>query len=119
MVRCEGTGSETLRTEDESGRSTHENLWATRKHSSATSDHVKAEVVLINGVGCLGTLVKDTAGRIHALACGVPDRELNETKYLKDALDMINVWQPRCSRRRSESRDGQETTVVILVERPQ
>ena len=79
----------------------------------ATSDHVKAEEVLNNGVGCLGTLVKDTTGTTHAL------RESNETKYLKEALDMINDWQSRSSRRRSESHDGQETTEIILVERPQ
>ena len=41
---------------------------------------MKAEV-LDNGVGCLGTLVKDTAGATHALTCGVLDRESNETKY--------------------------------------
>ena len=36
----------------------------------ATGDHVKAEEVLNNSVGCLGTLVKDTAGATHALTCG-------------------------------------------------
>ena len=75
-----------------------------------TSDHVKAEEALRNGVGCRGTLVKDTAGAIHALTRGVPDRESNESKYLKEALDMR-------SRRRSESHDDQETTEVILVEK--
>ena len=82
-----------------------------------TSDHVKAEEALSNGVGCPGTLVKDTAGATHALTRGVPDRESNESKYLKEALDMINDWQSRCSRRRSESHDDQETTEVILVEK--
>ena len=52
---------------------------------------MKAEEVLNNGVGCLGTLVKDTAGATHALTCGVPDLESNETKYLKEALDMITA----------------------------
>ena len=55
----------------------------------ATSDHVKAEGVLNNGVGCLGTLVRETANVTHAHACGVPDRESNETKYLREATDMI------------------------------
>ena len=82
-----------------------------------TSDHVKAEEALSNGVGCPGTLVKDTAGAIHALTRGVPDRESNESKYLKEALDMINDWQSRCSRRRSERHDDHETTEVILVEK--
>ena len=45
-----------------------------------TSDHVKAEEVLNNGVGCPGTLVKDTAGATLALTRGVPDQESNETK---------------------------------------
>ena len=45
-----------------------------------TKDHVKAEEVLNNSLGCLGVLVKDTAGNIHALTCGVPDRVSNETK---------------------------------------
>ena len=84
----------------------------------ATSDHVKAEEVLNNG-GCLGTVAKDTAGATHAVTPGVPDRESNETPYVKEALDMINDWQSRCCRRRSESHDGQETTEEILVERPQ
>ena len=38
----------------------------------ATSGHVKAEEVLNNGVGCVGTLVKDTADSTHALTCGIP-----------------------------------------------
>ena len=46
----------------------------------ATRDHVKAEEVLNNSVGCLSTLVKDTAGATHALTCGVLDRESNETR---------------------------------------
>ena len=84
-----------------------------------TSDHVKAEEVLNNGVECPGTLVKDTAGATLALTRGVLDRESNETKHLKEALDMIHDWQSRCSRRRSERHDDQETTEVIPVERPQ
>ena len=45
----------------------------------ATREHVKAEEVLNDSLGCLGTLVKDTAGATQALTCGVPDRESNET----------------------------------------
>ena len=40
-------------------------------------------------MGCLGTLVNAT----HALTCGDPDRESNETKYLREATDMIEEWQ--------------------------
>ena len=75
--------------------------------------------VFSNSLGCLGTLVKDTAGATHALAYGVPDRELNETKYLKDALKVINDWQSRCSRRLSEGHLDRDSTEVVLVERPQ
>ena len=85
----------------------------------ATRDQVKAEEVLNNSLGCFGTLVKDTAGATHALACGVPDRESNETKYLKDALKVINDWQSRCPRRSSGGRADRDTTEVVLVERPQ
>ena len=80
---------------------------------------MKAEEVLNNSLGCLGTLVKDTAGATHALACGVPDRESNETKYLKDALKVIIDWQSRCPRRSAEGRADRDTTEVVLVERPQ
>ena len=41
-----------------------------------------AEEVLNDSLDCLGTLVKDRAGATHALTCGVPDRESNETKYV-------------------------------------
>ena len=53
-----------------------------------SEDHVMAEEVLNDSLGCLGTLVKDTAGATHALTCGVPDRESNETKYLEEALEV-------------------------------
>ena len=44
----------------------------------------------------------------------------NETKYLGEALDMIDAWQARCSRPSSDAHDGHETTEVgFLVERPQ
>ena len=85
----------------------------------ATRDHVKTEEVLNNSVGCLGTLVKDTTRATQALTCGVLDRESNETKYLKEAPDMINDWQSRCSRRSSEDHADQDITEVVLVERPQ
>ena len=84
-------------------------------------DHAMAEEeeVLSDSLGCLGTLIKDTAGATHALTCGVPDRESNETKYLKEALEMISDWQSRCSRRSSDSQEGPDITEVVLDERPQ
>ena len=63
-------------------RALHKAPWvdvqeASRRHSvlkrkaedaHETWDHVKAEEVLNDSLGCLGTLVKDTAGR-HSRAC--------------------------------------------------
>ena len=54
--------------------------------------------------------MKDTAGATLALARGVPDQESNETKYIKEALDMINDWQSRCSRRRLRAPQSVMTT---------
>ena len=65
-----------------------------------------AEEVLNNSLGFLGAVVKDAASATHALTCGVPDRESNETTCLKEASDMINDWQSRCSRRSFESHEG-------------
>ena len=81
-----------------------------------------AEEVLNNNLGCLGDLVKVTASSTHALSCGAPDRDSNETKDLREALEMINEWHTRCSRRSSEGHDGHDghdTTEVVLMERPQ
>ena len=29
----------------------------------------------------------------HSLTCGVPDRESNESKYLREATELIEAWQ--------------------------
>ena len=78
-----------------------------------------AEEALNNSLGCLGALVWDTAGATHALTCRVPDRESNEAKYLREALEMINDWVSRCSRRSSESHEVPDITEMVLVARPQ
>ena len=86
----------------------------------ATKDHMMAERGTLQQPGLPGrSLVEDTAGATHALTWGVPDRESNETKYLKEALEMINDWQSRYSRRSSESHEGPDTTEEVLHERPQ
>ena len=79
----------------------------------ATKELTKAEEV------CIGVLVKDTTSAPHALSCGVPDRDSIETKHFGEALEMIDAWQARCSRRSSDDHNGHETTEVVLVERPQ
>ena len=78
-----------------------------------------AEDGLKNSLGCLGDLVRDTASATHALSCEVPDRDSNETKYLREALEIIDEWQARCSRRSSADHDGREAAEVVLFERPQ
>ena len=71
----------------------------TRSHRErcrrATKQHVSAEEEMNNSSGYLGDLVKDTASAAHALSCGVPNRDSNGGKYLRDA------FQKRGSRRRS------------------
>ena len=61
----------------------------------------KAEESVNNHLVCFGDLVKDRASATHALSCGVPDRNSNETKHLGEALEMIDVWQARCFGRSS------------------
>ena len=46
-------------------------------------------------LGFLGWYVKETAAATHSLTCGVPDRESNEVKYLRDAAQLIEEWQRR------------------------
>ena len=78
---------------------------------------MKAEEVLSNGVACLGTLVKDTAGATHALTCGVLDRESNETRYLRGATDMIEEWQRQLQRGPSVNHPSCEHNEVVFIER--
>ena len=66
---------------------------------------MSAEEELNNSLECLGDLVKDTAGARQ-----------QRSEVLAGDHDMIDEFQSRASRRGSP---GQETTVLILVERPQ
>ena len=63
----------------------------TRSHRElrgrATQDHMMAEEALNNGSGCLGDLGKDAASATHSLSCRVPDRDSNDAKFLREALD--------------------------------
>ena len=77
----------------------------------ATKELVTAEEELNDSLGRLGQLIKDTAGATHALSCGVPDRELNEARFLQEALDLIEEFQRR--------RPSRGTTEITLVERQQ
>ena len=61
----------------------------TRSHRErrrrATKEHTRSEAAVNHSLGCMGWFVKETAAATHSLTCGVPDRESNEIKYLKDA----------------------------------
>ena len=44
-------------------------------------------------MGFLGWCVKETDAAIHSLTCGVPDRQSNEIRYLKQATELMEEWQ--------------------------
>ena len=44
---------------------------------------------ITNTPGLKATNARDT----HSLTCGAPDRESNETKYLREATELIKEWQ--------------------------
>ena len=58
-----------------------------------TNDHTRAEAAVNYSLGNLGCCVKETAAAIHSLTCGIPDRENNETQFLKQATELIEEWQ--------------------------
>ena len=53
----------------------------------------------------------------HSLTCGVPDRESNETKYLREATELIEEWQHQLLSGQPMSGPPSEHGEVILVER--
>ena len=52
----------------------------------------------------------------HSLTCGVPDRESNETKYLREATELIEEWQHQLLSGQPMSGPPSEHGEVILVE---
>ena len=64
--------------EVQEGLSTH------RKRSRRiTNEHARAEGHVNGGIGSLGRAVQAAAKATHSLTCGVPDRESNEIKCLR------------------------------------
>ena len=53
----------------------------------------------------------------HSLTFGVPDRENNETKYLREAKELIEEWQHQLLSGQPMSGPPSEHGEVILVER--
>ena len=58
-----------------------------------TNEHTRSEAAVNHSLGFLGWCVKETAAATHSLTCGVPDRESNEIRYLKQATELIEEWQ--------------------------
>ena len=58
-----------------------------------TNEHTRSEAAVNHSLGFLGWWVKETAAATHSLTCGVPDRESNEIRYLKEATELIEEWQ--------------------------
>ena len=59
----------------------------------ATKEHTKSEAAVSPSLGWLGWFVKETANATHSLTCGVPDRESNEIRYLREAAELIDERQ--------------------------
>ena len=55
--------------------------------------------------------------RLHSLTCGVPDRESNEIKNLREATELIETWQHQLLSGLPMSGPPSEHSEVILVER--
>ena len=51
-----------------------------------TNEHTRSEAAVVNhSFETLVWCVKETAAATHSLTCGIPDRENNEIRYLKQA----------------------------------
>ena len=60
-----------------------------------TNEHARAAGNVNDGIGSLGKAPQAAARATHSLTCGVPDRESNEVKYLREATNLIEEWQYR------------------------
>ena len=74
-----------------------------------SEEYGTAEEDLNECPGRMGQLMRDTAGATHASSCCTTDRDFNEVRYLQEALDMMEDFQRRRSRR--------EVAENILLER--
>ena len=82
-----------------------------------TNEHARAEGHVNDGIGSLGKVLQAAAKGTHSLTCGVPDRESNETKYLREATELIEEWQHRLHSGQPMRGPSSEHVDVILVER--
>ena len=95
-----------------------ENVLSNRERTRRISnEHARAEAHVNDGLGSLGQAVRAAAKATHSLTCGVPDRESNEVKYLREATEIIEGWQMRLQGGQTMSGPPSEHDKVILVER--
>ena len=58
-----------------------------------SNEHARTERLVNDALGSLGQTVRAVAHATNSLTCGVPDRESNEMKYLREATEVIERWQ--------------------------
>ena len=66
-----------------------ENLCHRERTRRISNDHARTKAQVNDSLGTLGEAVRAAAQATHSLTCGVPDRESNETKYLRVATELI------------------------------
>ena len=82
-----------------------------------SNEHARVEGHVNDGIGSLGRAVQTAAKATHSLTCGVPDRESDEVKYLREATELIEAWQQQLQGVLPVSEPPSEHSEVILVER--
>ena len=65
-------------------------------------------------MGFLGKALQAAARATHSLTCGEPERESNETKYLREATEVIEEWQFRLQGWQRMSAPASDHGEVIL-----
>ena len=73
-----------------------------------SNEHARMEGLVNDALGSLGQAVRAAVQATHFLTCGVPDRESNEIKYLREATEVIENWQ-------RQLQDGQPDEGHILL----
>ena len=85
-------------------------------HQANSHEHTRAEAAVNHNQGNLGSCVKEAAAATHSLTCGVPNRESNEVRYLKQAAELIEEWQNQRQGVPPVSRPSSEHGDVVFIE---
>ena len=80
-------------------------------------EHARADFLVNKSLGALGYAVKDAATATHSLTCGIPDRESNEIRCLKQATELIEEWQNQLQGVQPVSRPSSGHGDVVSIER--